>query len=94
MPHRYGHEAAAKCINCIAANKAQVQDDKYNRQGKHIVSGALVSGGRQIVGLRLIHPGSRWCVTGANAVLAVKCCVMYRNLADFLHWKTQQAVAA
>ena len=79
--------------NCYA-NKAQMQYDKYRQQGMQIGSGVVESAGRQIVGLRTKRPGSHWSVTGANAVLVIKCFLTNHRWVDFLHWKAQQAVAA
>ena len=93
-PHRHRDEVVAKCIAYFTANKAQMQYDKYRRQGMQIGSGVIESAGRQIVGLRMKRPGSHWSVTAANAVLAIKCCLTNHMWVDFLHWKAQQAVAA
>ena len=93
-PHRHRDEAVAKCIDDFTANKAQMQYDKYRKQGMQIGSGVVESAGRQIVGLRMKRPGSHGSVTGANAVLAIKCCLTNHRWVDFLHWKAQQAVAA
>ena len=38
--------------------------------------------------------GTRWSETGANAMLALKSCVMNFRLPDFLDWQARQAVVA
>ncbi|MCY3873137.1 MAG: hypothetical protein OXF88_02450 [Rhodobacteraceae bacterium] len=93
-PHRHRDEAVAKCIDYFTANKAQMEFDKYRQQGMQIGSGVVESAGRQVVGPRMKRPGSHWSVTGANDVLAIKCCLTNHRWVDFLHWKAQQAVAA
>ena len=93
-PHRHKDEAVVKCIDYFTANKAQMQYDTYRQQGMQIGSGVVESACRQIVGLRMKRPGSHWSVTGANAVLAIKCCLKNRRWVDFLNWKAQVAVVA
>ncbi len=93
-PHRHTDSAVAKCVDHLTANKAQMQYDKYRRQGMQIGSGVVESACRQIVGLRLKRPGSHWSVKGTNAVLSIKCCLTNHRWVDFLHWKAQKAVAA
>ena len=43
-------------------------------------------------GLQLKHPCTRWSEAGANAMLALKSCVMNFRLPDFLDWQARQAV--
>ena len=40
------------------------------------------------------RPGSHWSVAGANAVLAIRCCLANHRWVDFLDWKANQAAAA
>ena len=92
--HCHRDEAFAKFIDYFTANKAQMQYDKYRQQGMQIGSGDVENAGRQIVGLRMKRSGSHRSVTGANAVLAIKCCLTNQKWVDFLHWQAQQSVAA
>ena len=50
--------------------------------------------GCRTFGLRLKRPGTRWSRRGANAMLALKGCVMNLRLPGPLDWKANQAVAA
>ncbi len=42
--------------------------------------------GCRMSGLRMKRSGIRWSERGANAMLALKCCVMNQRLADLLDW--------
>ena len=53
-------------------------------------SGVVESGCRQY-GLRLKRPGTRWSERGANAMLALKSCVMNLRLPEFLDWQATRA---
>ena len=45
-------------------------------------------------GLRLKRPGTRWSTSGANAMLALKSCVMNLRLPEFLDWQARLAAGA
>ena len=45
-------------------------------------SGVVESGCRTVVG-RLKRSGMYWTVSGANAILALRCCVLSGNYEDF-----------
>ena len=93
-PHRNRDEAVAKCVDYFAANRERMQYGRYRRQGMQIGSGVVESACRQTVGLRMKRPGSHWSVAGANAVLAIRCCLANHRWVDFLDWKANQAAAA
>ncbi len=67
--------------------------DEYRARGIQVGSGGVESGCRTF-GLRLKHPGTRWSKRGANAMLALKGCVMNLRLPDLHNWKANQAVPA
>ncbi len=93
-PYRHEDEAMAKCVGCFAANKAQMQRDKYRQRGMQIGFGVVKSADRQIPGLRMKRPESHSIVTRANAAPAIKRCQMNCRQADFLDRKARQAVSA
>ena len=65
----------------------------YLERGLHVGSG-VVEGACKNLGTRMKRPGSRWSVTGANAVLAILCCFMTNRWADFLRWRAERAATA
>ncbi|MCY4463459.1 MAG: hypothetical protein OXC26_24145, partial [Albidovulum sp.] len=69
---------------------------RYNQcrdQGIQIGSGVVESGCKRN-GLRLKRPGTRWSKTGADAMPALKSCVVNFRLPDFLDWHARQAIVA
>ncbi len=69
---------------------------RYNEcrdRGIQVGSGVVEAGSRQF-GLRLKRSGTRWLERGANAMLALKGCVLNLRLADLLEWRANQPAAA
>jgi hypothetical protein len=54
------------------------------RQNKFFVgSGVVEAGCRTVIGERLKQSGMRWSVRGANAIIALRCCIMSGRFEDF-----------
>ena len=81
------------CCRYDRNNIERMRYDQFRDQGMQIGSGVVESGCKRY-GLRLKSPGTRWSETGANAMLALKSCVMNVRLPDFLDWHAGQAVVA
>ncbi len=88
---RYGEVAA--CCRHFRKNIGRMRYDECRARGIQVGSGVVEAGCRTF-GLRLKRPGTRWSGRGANAMLALKGCVMNLRLPDLLDWKANQAVAA
>ena len=81
------------CCRYYRNNIERMRYDQFRDHGMQIGSGVVESGCKRY-GLRLKRPGTRWSETGANAMLALKSCVMNFRLPDFLDWQARQAVVA
>ena len=60
-------------------------------KGLCISSGVVEAGCKQI-GARLKRAGMRWTVAGANAIIALRCCLLSGRFEDF--WERRAANAA
>ena len=87
------YKEAAACCRYYRNNIERMRYDRYRDQGMQIGSGVVESGCKRY-GLRLKRPGTCWSETGANAMLALKSCVMNLRLPDFLDWHARQAIVA
>ena len=87
-------EAVAACIRTCEANMGRMRCDLYRRRGLPVGSGIVESACKRIVGSRLKGAGRRWSKAGANAVLAIGCCLENRRWPDFLDWRDCSAPAA
>ena len=93
-PHRRRSEAVATCIDYFEANKDRMRYDLYRQRGLPVGSGLVKSACKQIVGSRFKRAGCRWSKAGANALLAVKCCLENNRWSDFLDWRNRRVAAA
>ena len=93
-PHRDRDEAVEACVRYMEANKDRMRYDVYRKRGLPVGSGVVESACKRIVGSRFKRSGCRWSKAGANALLAVKCCIDNNRWADFLDWRACRAAAA
>ena len=75
-------EQAGKCANYIEKNRSRMRYPEFRAQGLCVGSGVVEAGCRTVVG-RLKRSGMYWSVSGANAILALRCCVLSGNYEDF-----------
>jgi len=88
---RYGEVAA--CCRHFRGNMERMRYDGFRERGIQVGSGVVESGCRTF-GPPPRRPGTRWSRRGANAMLALKGCVLNLRLHDPRDWKANQAVAA
>ena len=62
--------------------RTRMRDPEYRAQGLCVGSGVVESGCRTVVG-RLKRSGMYWTVSGANAILALRSCVLSGTYEDF-----------
>ena len=87
-------EAVAACIRYYEANADRMRCDLCRKLGLPVGSGVVESACKQIVSSRFKRARRHWSKAGANALLAVKCCLENRHWADFLDWRTCLSAAA
>lgn len=56
---------------------------KYREQNLFVGSGVIEAGCRTVIGERLKQSGMRWSVRGANAIIALRCCILSGRFEDF-----------
>ena len=78
-PHRDRFEAVAAC-----ANRDRMRYDLCRKRGLPVGSGIVESVCKRIVGNRFKQSGRHWPNAGANAVLAIRCCLENMRWPDFL----------
>ena len=83
-PHRRRPEAVAACIRTCEANADRMQCDLYRKHGLPVGSSVAESACKHIFGNRFKTAGCRWSKAGANALLAIGCCLENIRRPDFL----------
>ncbi len=92
-PERDRHGEVDACRRHFRNSPGRMRYGEYRDRGIQVGSG-VVEGGCRRSGPRMKRSGTRWSERGANAMPALKGCVMGHRLADFLDWRANQAVAA
>ena len=83
--------AARKCIHYVFGNRHRMRYPQFRARGLCVSSGVVEAGCKQI-GARLKRAGMRWTVAGANAIIALRCCILSGRFEDF--WERRAANAA
>ncbi|MCY4611446.1 MAG: hypothetical protein OXC38_07105, partial [Gammaproteobacteria bacterium] len=75
--------AAWAAVGYVQNNRDRMRYAEFRRQGLCVSSGVVESGCKQVVGHRLKRGGMHWTVTGGNAIIALKCCILSNRFEDF-----------
>lgn len=62
---------------------------QYRQKHFFVGSGVVEAGCRTVIGERLKQSGMRWSVRGANAIIALRCCIMSGRFEDFWAARTR-----
>ena len=73
---------ARKCIHYVFGNRHRMRYPQFRARGLCVSSGVVEAGCKQI-GDRLKRAGMRWTVAGANAIIALRCCILSGRFEDF-----------
>ncbi len=76
-------EALRQGLHYFEENAAQMRYAWFRQQRFFVGSGVVEAGCRTVIGQRLKQSGMRWSVRGANAILALRCCLMSDRFEDF-----------
>lgn len=68
------HEEARKCIAYLKRNRHRIRYPAFRAQGLCVSTGVVEAGCKVAIGTRLKNAGMRWSLTGANAIIALRCC--------------------
>jgi hypothetical protein len=64
-------------------NRERMRYGEFRKQGLFIGSGVVEAGCRCVIGLRLKQSGMHWTVSGANHIIALRCCILSARWEDF-----------
>ena len=93
-PHIIGTcNEAAKCATYIIRNRRRMRYPKFHAQGLCTSTGVLEAGCKVAIGTRLKRAGMHWSVSGANAIIALRCAKLSGRFEDFWERRSQQLAA-
>jgi hypothetical protein len=93
-PHMGSSNDAAKCGIYIIRNRRRMRYPKFHAQGLCTSTGVLEAGCKVAIGTRLKRAGMHWSVSGANAIIALRCAKLSGRFEDFWERRSQQVEAA
>ena len=70
-------------------NAERMRYPKFRRQHLFVGSGVIEAGCKTVIGSRLKQSGMFWTVQGANAIIALRCCLLNRRFEDY--WEERRA---
>ena len=74
---------AIKCAMYIFRNRARMRYPKFHALGLCTSTGVLEAGCKVAIGTRLKRSGMHWSVSGANAIIALRCSKLSGRFEDF-----------
>lgn len=77
--HASTHEAVRKCWEYVHSNRARMRYAKFRAAGLCTSTGVVEAGCKTAIGARCKRAGMHWTVAGANAIVALRCCVLSGN---------------
>ena len=82
-PHIASSGEAAKCAIYIFRNRRRMRYPKFHAQGLCTSTGVLEAGCKVAIETRLKRAGMHWTVSGANAIIALRCIKLSGRFEDF-----------
>jgi hypothetical protein len=70
-------------------NAARMRYPKFRRQHLFVGSGVIEAGCKTVIGSRLKQSGMFWTVSGANSIIALRCCHLNDRFEDY--WDSRRA---
>jgi hypothetical protein len=70
-------------------NAERMRYPKFRRQHLFVGSGVIEAGCKTVIGSRLKQSGMFWTVRGANAIIALRCCILNGRFEDY--WEARRA---
>lgn len=82
-PHIESSAEASKCALYIFHNRARMRYPAFHAKGLCTSTGVVEAGCKIVIGTRLKRTGMHWSVSGANAIIALRCSKLSGRFEDF-----------
>ena len=76
-------KAMLKQLRYFEKNASQMRYSEFREKKFFVGSGVIEAGCRTVIGERLKQSGMHWSVRGANAIIALRCCILSGRFEDF-----------
>ena len=85
---------ARRCWEYVVRHRARMRYPVFRAQGLCVSSGVVEAGCKVAIGTRLKRAGMHWTVAGADAIIALRCCLLSGRFEDFWERRAQCQGAA
>lgn len=85
-------DEARRCIDYVEHNRHRMQYPAFRAAGCCTSTGVVEAGCKVAIGTRLKRAGMHWTVAGADAIIALRCCLLSGRYEDF--WERRAAARA
>jgi hypothetical protein len=92
--HAATNEEARQCLGYVTTNRERMRYPKLRAQGLCVSSGVVEAGCKVVVGARLKRAGMRWTLAGADAIIALRCCLLSGRFEASWERRSRRARAA
>ena len=92
-PHMTSSNEATKCAMYIIRNRRRMRYPKFHAQGLCTSTGVLEAGCKVVIGTRLKRSGAHWTISGANAIIALRCCKLSGRFEEFWERRSVRLIA-
>ena len=92
--HAPAHPDARRCWEYFARHRARMRYPAFRAQGLCVSSGVVEAGCKVAIGTRLKRAGMHWTVAGADAIIALRCCLLSGRFEDYWERRAASARAA
>ena len=82
-PYVPTHPEARRCWEYVVHHRARMRYPRFRAQGVCVSSGVVEAGCKVVIGTRLKRAGMHWTVAGADAIIALRCCLLSGRFEEF-----------
>jgi hypothetical protein len=87
------YEQAQQCADYIRNNQDRMRYPEFHEQGLCTSTGVVEAGCKVVIGSRLKRAGMHWTVSGANAIIALRCSKLNGRYEDFWQRRSERPAA-
>ncbi|MBI4331434.1 MAG: ISKra4 family transposase [Chloroflexi bacterium] len=92
--HQSLDDEARKCVDYVQRNRDRMQYAKFRADGLCTSTGVVEAGCKVAIGTRCKRAGMHWTVSGADAIIALRCCHLSGRFQDFWNRRSVAGVMA
>jgi hypothetical protein len=92
--HSPKDDEARKCVDYVERNRERLRYPEFRAAGLCTSTGVVEAGCKLAIGTRCKRAGMHWSVAGADAIIALRCCMLSRRFEQFWERRAQRRAAS